>query len=236
MLWRQKALMSAWCIAFFLSIDDCLSCFLIVIVFLVCRIMSLAQDYCLRRSVFGKLLVDHPLHLQTLARMEVSVFLTRWICKTGKIQGFHSINWVEGKGNTELMVCSSLQAGSPLSDMPKCRTAKWSGIVKSGEQVPRKIKKVTFSSCRFTTGFSACGYAVFTCGAQMWVCLQVTVFLTRVNLFQSFFHPSNERLALYLSLSKILGLGDAPTDGSALIGSHLDCSRQKVNIFTQNKK
>jgi len=35
------------------------------------RIMSLAQDYCLRRSVFGKLLVDHPLHLQTLARMEL---------------------------------------------------------------------------------------------------------------------------------------------------------------------
>lgn len=138
MLWRQKALMSAWCIAFFFSIDDCLSCFLIVIVFLVCRIMSLAQDYCLRRSVFGKLLVDHPLHLQTLARMEVSVFLTRWICKTGKIQGFHSINWVEGKGNTELMVCSSLQAGSPLSDMPKCRTGKWSGLVKSGEQVLRK--------------------------------------------------------------------------------------------------
>lgn len=35
------------------------------------RIMSLAQDYCLKRSVFGKLLVDHPLHMQTLARMEV---------------------------------------------------------------------------------------------------------------------------------------------------------------------
>ena len=37
--------------------------------------MSLAQDYCLRRSVFGKLLVDHPLHMQTLARMEVSGFI-----------------------------------------------------------------------------------------------------------------------------------------------------------------
>lgn len=33
--------------------------------------MTLAQDYCLRRSVFGKLLIDHPLHMQTLARMEV---------------------------------------------------------------------------------------------------------------------------------------------------------------------
>ena len=36
--------------------------------------MSLAQDYCMRRSVFGKLLVDHPLHMQTLARMEVTYF------------------------------------------------------------------------------------------------------------------------------------------------------------------
>jgi len=35
------------------------------------RIMSLAQDYCVRRSVFGKLLRDHPLHMQTLARLEV---------------------------------------------------------------------------------------------------------------------------------------------------------------------
>ncbi|XP_073257292.1 acyl-CoA dehydrogenase family member 11-like [Porites lutea] len=35
------------------------------------RIMTLAQDYCVRRSVFGKLLVNHPLHMQTLARMEV---------------------------------------------------------------------------------------------------------------------------------------------------------------------
>lgn len=35
------------------------------------RIMSLAQDYCLRRSVFGKLLVEHPLHMQTLAKIEV---------------------------------------------------------------------------------------------------------------------------------------------------------------------
>ena len=33
--------------------------------------MSLAQDYCLRRSVFGKLLVEHPLHMQTLAKIGV---------------------------------------------------------------------------------------------------------------------------------------------------------------------
>ncbi|TNN43269.1 Acyl-CoA dehydrogenase family member 11 [Liparis tanakae] len=32
---------------------------------------SLSRDYASRRSAFGKLLKDHPLHLQTLARMEV---------------------------------------------------------------------------------------------------------------------------------------------------------------------
>ncbi|KXJ28911.1 acyl-CoA dehydrogenase family member 11 [Exaiptasia diaphana] len=37
------------------------------------RIVSLAKDYSLRRSVFGKRLIDHPLHMQTLARLEVEV-------------------------------------------------------------------------------------------------------------------------------------------------------------------
>ena len=35
--------------------------------------MALAQDYCLRRSVFGELLVEHPLHMQTLAKIEVII-------------------------------------------------------------------------------------------------------------------------------------------------------------------
>ena len=43
------------------------------------RIMTLAQDYCVRRSVFGKLLVNHPLHMQTLARMEVTCFTCRLV-------------------------------------------------------------------------------------------------------------------------------------------------------------
>lgn len=34
--------------------------------------VQLARDYATRRPVFGKLLKDHPLHMQTLARMEVS--------------------------------------------------------------------------------------------------------------------------------------------------------------------
>lgn len=35
------------------------------------RVVQLAQDYATRRRAFGKLLKDHPLHMQTLARMEV---------------------------------------------------------------------------------------------------------------------------------------------------------------------
>ncbi|KAK5871411.1 hypothetical protein PBY51_004295 [Eleginops maclovinus] len=35
------------------------------------RIVQLARDYATRRTAFGKLLKDHPLHMQTLARMEV---------------------------------------------------------------------------------------------------------------------------------------------------------------------
>lgn len=35
------------------------------------RVVQLARDYATRRRAFGKLLKDHPLHMQTLARMEV---------------------------------------------------------------------------------------------------------------------------------------------------------------------
>ncbi|KAM7391876.1 hypothetical protein PAMP_022526 [Pampus punctatissimus] len=34
-------------------------------------VVQLARDYATRRTAFGKLLKDHPLHMQTLARMEV---------------------------------------------------------------------------------------------------------------------------------------------------------------------
>jgi len=33
--------------------------------------ISLSREYALKRVVFGKLLKDHPLHMQTIARMEV---------------------------------------------------------------------------------------------------------------------------------------------------------------------
>lgn len=36
------------------------------------RVLQLARDYATRRTAFGKPLKDHPLHMQTLARMEVS--------------------------------------------------------------------------------------------------------------------------------------------------------------------
>ncbi|XP_060894061.1 acyl-CoA dehydrogenase family member 11-like [Labrus mixtus] len=35
------------------------------------RVVQLARDYATRRTAFGKLLKDHPLHMRTLARMEV---------------------------------------------------------------------------------------------------------------------------------------------------------------------
>lgn len=35
------------------------------------RMISLSRDYARRRVAFGKLLKDHPLHMQTIARMEV---------------------------------------------------------------------------------------------------------------------------------------------------------------------
>ncbi|XP_068065295.1 acyl-CoA dehydrogenase family member 11-like [Anomalospiza imberbis] len=37
------------------------------------RMISLSRDYACKRVAFGKLLKDHPLHMQTIARMEVQV-------------------------------------------------------------------------------------------------------------------------------------------------------------------
>ncbi|NWX37962.1 ACD11 dehydrogenase, partial [Notiomystis cincta] len=37
------------------------------------RMISLSRDYARKRMAFGKLLKDHPLHMQTIARMEVQV-------------------------------------------------------------------------------------------------------------------------------------------------------------------
>ncbi|NWT74524.1 ACD11 dehydrogenase, partial [Prunella himalayana] len=37
------------------------------------RMVSLSRDYACKRVAFGKLLKDHPLHMQTIARMEVQV-------------------------------------------------------------------------------------------------------------------------------------------------------------------
>ncbi|XP_062360119.1 acyl-CoA dehydrogenase family member 11-like isoform X2 [Cinclus cinclus] len=37
------------------------------------RMISLSRDYARKRVAFGKLLKDHPLHMQTIARMEVQV-------------------------------------------------------------------------------------------------------------------------------------------------------------------
>ena len=60
------------------------------------RIMTLAQDYCVRRSVFGELLVNHPLHMQTLARMEV---ITCFTCRLVYVVVNFYFSVVFGYGN-----------------------------------------------------------------------------------------------------------------------------------------
>uniref|UniRef100_K1PSY4 Acyl-CoA dehydrogenase/oxidase C-terminal domain-containing protein n=1 Tax=Magallana gigas TaxID=29159 RepID=K1PSY4_MAGGI len=39
----------------------------------MCRILSMARDYSTRRKAFGDYLKNYPLHVQTLALMEVEV-------------------------------------------------------------------------------------------------------------------------------------------------------------------
>lgn len=39
--------------------------------------VSLSRDYARKRVAFGKLLKDHPLHMQTIARMEVRLWGAR---------------------------------------------------------------------------------------------------------------------------------------------------------------
>ena len=44
------------------------------------RMVNLARDYSTRRKAFGSVLKDYPLHIQTLARMEVRV---AWLSAQG---------------------------------------------------------------------------------------------------------------------------------------------------------
>lgn len=44
--------------------------------FLYLRMLQLSRDYAGKRTAFKKPLTDHPLHMQTLARMEVSTITT----------------------------------------------------------------------------------------------------------------------------------------------------------------
>ena len=38
----------------------------------VCRILQYSRDYSTKRVAFGKYLADYPLHMRTLAHMEVA--------------------------------------------------------------------------------------------------------------------------------------------------------------------
>ena len=58
----------------------------------ICRILHLSRDYCTKREVFGSYLADNPLHMHTLAKLEVMfkllytcmyvrTYVCRCICK-----------------------------------------------------------------------------------------------------------------------------------------------------------
>ena len=48
----------------------------------LCRIVNLARDYSNKRQAFGRTIKDYPLHMKTLANMEVSTCITlktKWL-------------------------------------------------------------------------------------------------------------------------------------------------------------
>ena len=81
---------------------------MMMMMMMTCRIMSLAQDYCVRRSVFGKLLRDHPLHMQTLARLEVLIVFQAapvYFYFLVFNEFIHFFNIVSGRGNASARNC-----------------------------------------------------------------------------------------------------------------------------------
>lgn len=64
------------------------------------RMISLSRDYACKRVAFGKLLKDHPLHVQTIARMEVRLLGAQLDLLGGK----------EGRGPVLLVSTASLPA------------------------------------------------------------------------------------------------------------------------------
>lgn len=69
--------------------------------------ISLSREYARRRVAFGKLLKDHPLHMQTIARMEVRLLGAKLNLLARK----------EGRGPQLLMSAASL----PLRATVRCR-------------------------------------------------------------------------------------------------------------------
>lgn len=84
------------------------------------RVLQLARDYATRRTAFGKLLKDHPLHMQTLARMEVS-----W-------QGVNKLHSVFCHASGHMLLTPTGRVSRGLSSGDGCVSSvgprrKWSG-------------------------------------------------------------------------------------------------------------
>ena len=50
----------------------CVHNFIILFCIIIHSMIMLSRDYSTKREAFGKFLADHPLHMKTLAEMEVS--------------------------------------------------------------------------------------------------------------------------------------------------------------------
>lgn len=74
------------------------------------RMISLSREYARRRVAFGKLLKDHPLHMQTIARMEVRLLgakLNLLVRKEGR-------NPQLLMSTASLPLCATVRCGMPF--------------------------------------------------------------------------------------------------------------------------
>jgi alkylation response protein AidB-like acyl-CoA dehydrogenase len=95
------------------------------------RAIALVRDYAYRRRVFGKLLTEQPLHLHTLATLEVEyrgclLFCIRLFQLTGS-QSYHTthpINKETEKNNSNILTEANLiRILAPLLKLYVCKVA-----------------------------------------------------------------------------------------------------------------
>ncbi|KAJ8018330.1 Acyl-CoA dehydrogenase family member 11 [Holothuria leucospilota] len=73
------------------------------------KILLLARDYSLKRKAFGKLISDHPLHMQTLARMEVDTRGAQlFVLDAGRLLGLEETNQASEEESLLLRIVTPL--------------------------------------------------------------------------------------------------------------------------------